>query len=135
MKPIDRYLLVQTLPYAVGVGTGTLVAFPDVPELRQGIVVTGIEAYTSAQLAAVPSGQALISPADAIRAVVVFQEKSTQRVQQVPLVSLVSATQAGIWKEFVPFQPNWQSSYIQFVLAPAAAVVSVAAFGIFYTKE
>lgn len=136
MKPIDRFLQVATQPVAgAAVSAGTFVPFPDVPELRSGVLIYGIEAYTAADQSVSPSGFVpLISLADSLLATVVLQESSTQRVQWIPYRSLVASQNSGIWKEFTPFLVNWQASGVYFTGIPAAPTQFVGALGVMYSR-
>ena len=136
MRPIDRYLQVSTNNVVgANVAAGSFVPFPDVPELRSGVLIHGAEAYTASDATNSPNGFVpLITLADSLLATIVLQEKSTQRVQWIPYRSLVASQNGGIWKEFTPFLCNWQSSGIYFTGAVAAATVFCGSLGIFYSK-
>lgn len=136
MRPIDRYLQVSTTT-AVGanIGAGTFIPFPDVPELRSGVSIYGMEAYTAADQTISPNGFVpLITLADSLLATVILQEQSTQRVQFIPYRSLIPSQNGGIWKEFTPFLCNWQSSGLYFTGSVALATVFVGSLGVIFNK-
>lgn len=132
MQPIRRSQFVfQTVPATFGPGT---LNFPDVPELRSGVEVVGIEAYTSASLSATTSGVVMVTAADAIKVVLTLVDKSTELIREIPLISLAPANNAGLWKEFVPFLVNWQRSKIIVTQAFAAATPSAVGVSVFFRK-
>ena len=136
MRPIDRYLQVSTTQ-VVGatIGAGTFVPFPDVPELRSGVSIYGMEAYDATDQSVSPNGfVGLITAADTLLCTLILQEQSTQRVQYVPYRSLIARLNGGIWKEFTPFLCNWQSSGMYFTGAVAAASIFVGSVGVIFNK-
>lgn len=132
MQPIRRSQFVfQIVPATFGPGT---LQFPDVPELRTGVEVVGIEAYTSTQLAATTSGVAMVTAGDAVKVALTLVDASTELIREIPLVSLISANNGGLWKEFVPFLVNWQRSKIAVTQAFAAATPSAVGISVFFRK-
>lgn len=134
MKPIERTQLVISNLFPIATPEGTFVTFPDIPELKTGVVIDGLELYTATQLSHAPTLQANISAADAAKVVLTLNELSTQRVRQIPLLALNPATNFGIWKEFVPWTPNWQSSGFLVTDTLAAGTVFVVCLNVFYRR-
>lgn len=133
MKPITRSLLVESNVVPAAAQAGTFIFFPDIPELRGGVLIEGVEVYTTDELSFGPSQIANVSPGDALVCLLSLNELSTQRHKQVPLYSFISTTNAGIWKEFDPFLCNWQASGIQLVNATAGAAF-VVCMSVFFRK-
>jgi len=131
MKTIVASKLVW-LNVPAGTVAGSVIRFPDIPELRDK-KITGIEFYNIAMLAATPDQVATISAADATGAVLTLKENSTERVQDIPLNTLLPTNTGGIWKEFVPFVVNWQASAVRYTALPATLPHSVP-FSIFYEE-
>lgn len=132
MKPIPRSKLVY-LNVQAATAAGATVRFPDISELRTAFI-TGIEFYDRTMLAATPDQQPVILAADAVGAVLVLKEHSTERVQEIPLTTLLPLLTAGIWKELIPFVVNWQASYVRFTALPAQTAFTIP-FSIFYLAE
>lgn len=134
MKPIVRSLLVESNPISNGATAGTFINLPDVPELRGGVLIEGVEVYTTDELAAGPSQVPNISPADALSVVLTLNELSTQRFRQVPLSSFISTMNAGIWKELDPFLCNWQASGLTVTGGLVAGAPFVVCLSVFFRK-
>jgi len=132
MEPIKRSKLVY-LNVQAATAAGATPRFPDIPELRKA-KITGIEFYDVTMLAATPDQQPVISAANAVGAVLVLMEHSTERIQQIPLTTLLPINTAGIWKAVVPFVVNWQASYVRFTTLPAQTAFTVP-FNIFHLDE
>lgn len=131
MKPLIASKLVW-LNVPTGTVAGSSVRFPDIPELSDKRI-TGIEFYNIAMLAATPDQVAVISAADALGATLTLKENSTERVQDIPLSTMLPTNVGGIWKEFVPFVVNWQASLVRFTTTPATLPCTVP-FNIFYEE-
>lgn len=131
MRPISRSKLVW-INVNRAAGAGATVRFADIPELR-GKLITGIEFYNDAMLAATPDQQAVITAADMLLTTLVLKEASSERVQDIPCSTLLPTNTAGIWKELVPFVVNWQSSFVRFsgVVSPPFTVP----FNVFYLGD
>lgn len=129
MKPISRYKQVF-VRLTAGTVAGATVPFPLVEELRDKRV-TAIEFYNITMLAATQDQQPVITAADAVGCEVVFKEHSTERVQSIPLATLLPTNIGGIYKQFVPFVINWQSSLLRVNVTPATLPCTVP-FGMCY---
>lgn len=106
-----------------GTPAGNYVNFPDQPELRTGVKVIGIEAWSDTYITATPDNVTVISAADAVKLTFNFYEGAVMRLRQVPFASLAPGLNSGIWRETEPFLVNWQKSqvYVNNALSTAAA--------------
>ncbi len=131
MKPLiaSKLVWLNVPDYTVA---GSSIRFPDIPELSDKRI-TGIEFYNIAMLAATPDQVAVITAADALGATLTLKENSTERVQDIPLATMLPTNVGGIWKEFVPFVVNWQASVVRFTTTPATLPCAVP-FNIFYEE-
>lgn len=111
MQAIPRSQTVY-IPLPQSLSPGAKVNLPDVPELRQGIVAVGFETVTSDLLAFAPDGTQVVTAGDLANLSLVLLDKSTQRHRNVPMLSLYTGFTFGVWKEVVPFLPNWQGSWL-----------------------
>ena len=132
MKPIVAYRLVTV---TVNQGTGDAeVPFQDVSELRsRGARVVGIETFNVDQMAFTPDGLPSITVADSMKCTVTFKDPtSLERLKDVPLWTLNPVYMGGIYKQFVPFEANWQSCFVKFTGGHAAAAQYNVPFGIMW---
>ena len=134
MRPISRSILVTTDLLIVPVAAGQVIYFQDVPELRDGVIVEGFELYTSDEAAFTPALIANVTAADAARMTVSFQEMSTTRIKDIPLIALNSPRNGGIWKELEGFLVNWQASFVRTTAALAAGTNFAVCGSVFYRK-
>lgn len=129
MQPIPRSKLVWiNLP--AGATAGAAPKFPNIPELV-GKTIIGIEFYDITILSATPDQTQVISAADSLGVTLVLKEDSLQRIEQIPVATLLPTNNAGIWKEFTPFIVNWQSSFVQLNATPGVSSTAVP-FNVFY---
>jgi hypothetical protein len=129
MRLIERSKLV-TVNIPIGTATGAVIPFPDIPELRDKRL-TGIEFYDDTVLTTSPDQLATLTAAQAAAMTLTLKRNSVEHIQDVPLQTLNSSLLGGIWKEFEPFIPNYQSSFLRNVGAGFGAAQAVA-FNIFY---
>lgn len=129
MQPIRQSKLVWLI-LPTNATAGAEIRFPDVPELR-GKVIDGIEAYNEDLLAATPDLQPVIAAVDGSTITLVLKDASTERIQDMPFTALIPTNVSGIWKQVVPFEVNWQSSFVRLVATPGTLNVSVP-FNVFY---
>ena len=132
MKPIVAYRLVTV---TVNAGTGDAeVPFQDVSELRsRGARVVGIETFNADQMAFTPDGLPVISAGDSLKCTVTFKDPSSlERLKDVPLWTLNPVYMGGIYKQFVPFEANWQSCFVKFSGGFAALAQQNVPFGIIW---
>lgn len=123
MQPIQRSKLVW-LQVPANTLAGAEIRFPDIPEIR-GKRITGIEAYDDAMLSNTPDQIPAIAAADLPKGTLTLRCDSTRQLEQMPLATLLPTNNGGIWKEPVPFIPNWQASSVTFNATPAATVFAV----------
>lgn len=100
----------------------------------RGKRITGIEAFRVTALAFTPDQQPVIAAVDVIQCMLTLKEASTDRQEQMPLFALEVQNTAGIWKEFRPFVPDWQKSFIQFAGLPTATLFTVP-FLVYYLED
>lgn len=118
MKPIYGYKVV-TLNINANTGAAE-VAFNDQPELV-GKRVVGIEVFDETQMTYTVEGIPVISAATSLFASLTFKDQtSLERLKDVPLWTLNPVYMAGIYKQFEPFLPNWQSCFAKFAQTPPA---------------
>ena len=132
MKPILAYRLVTV---TVNAGTGDAeVPFQDVSELRsRGARVVGIEVFDDNQLAFTPDGLPVITQADSLKCTATFKDPSSlERLKDVPLWTLNPVYMGGIYKQFVPFEANWQSCFVKFTGGLVVAAQFNVPFGIMW---
>lgn len=139
LRPIERTILVS-----VGAAQGGLSAtvignaqFPDVPELRApGTMVYGIIAHTVATISAVQGNAAgipSVAATDAVKILCTFKQGTTEISRQIPFFALLTESNGGIWKEYVPIRFNPTGSFITFTQAATAAGVFQVPFTIIYS--
>lgn len=129
MQVLDYTKLVWvTIPAAAGIGAQ--VRFPDVSELR-GKRIMGLEFYANAMLTNTPDRVPVVSFADAANYTLTLKDASTERHEDLPLLTLYPLNTGGIWKQLTPFVVNWQSSFVRVVGGPGSTPVSIP-LGIFY---
>lgn len=131
MRAIDMSIAVSVPCAALQLGK---VQFPDVPELRQAVEVYGFEAYDDTDLAADPNGSFIIPAADMPLVTMTLVEESTEVVRNIPMSSLITRLNAGIWKETRPMLVNFQRSYITFGTTATFAAPFVVPFSFFYRR-
>lgn len=113
MRAIERSILVLILVPA-GTPSGAVIKFPDVPQLRDGVKVYGIEVYDVTVVLTCPNGQPGANSFDLSVLTLTLSEKSDQRHQQLPVTALAPQFTNGIWREFTPFAPDLQRCFVQF---------------------
>lgn len=132
MRPIPKSKLVWvTIP--AGTPPGQIIPFPDVPDLRDKMLL-GVEAYNRDLLAATPDGVGVVQTVDLPFVAVTWKDYSFERIQDTPCTTLVPTNIGGLWKQFVPFVPNWQASFIRVTGVPAVLPCTVP-FNVFYTDR
>jgi hypothetical protein len=131
MDPLSRSILVNVPCIAL---QGGEVDFPDVGELREGVVVTGIEAYTDVDLGVTPQGGVVLTAADGLKITVSLADKSLLQHRDMPHSTLIPRLNGGIWKEVTPFLVNFQRSKVKFGTPAAAATAFFCPFLVHYRK-
>ena len=114
MKPIIRSQLI-TVKIPNGSEFGAQINFPDIPELRDAIVMA-LEAYDRTDLSAAPQGGLPLIPANTGSGYVLnLLQESDRRGQDYPYTALQARLYGGITKEFGDWRLNWQKCYVQVV--------------------
>lgn len=131
MRNIERSILVL-VQFNPNTKSGTSQNFPDVPQLRDKVLVTGVEVYESSVLLTAPNGQAVAASNDLSNVVITFSAGSDQRHQQQPALSYAPQFTNGIWREFTPFAPNLQRCFAQFTADAATISSFVIPVNVFY---
>ena len=121
MQPIPASRLVSVV-LRTSVGTGTEVYIPFQKEL-DGRRVHSVIAIDANVLTADVNGVAIVSSYDSWT--LTMKEDSIERHYLVPLNSLVTESNGGIWKPLVPFIWNTANSYFQPV-APITVTTPIA---------
>jgi len=114
------------------VGVGQRYYFLDVPQLsRNNIVVYGIEAFTSSQLATTPSGNTVVSSNTGI--VVTLRDNFKQEfLYQIPAYTLVRANNAGLIVLLKPRIINLTDCYVQLTNTTGLSANQSVAFNLYY---
>lgn len=118
MQPIARSRLVW-ISLQASAGRGTVVSFPQLDAIR-GKAITGIQAFSAEDMTVTPDGVAVIP--DVLNMFLNLLDGSKEQQFRIPGNSLRTGANAGVWKEFTPFVPDWQRSYVEFgsaVVVPA----------------
>jgi len=102
----------QAVTVVLPSGVGAKVDFDEQPRL-EGAYILGIEAYTSTQQLTDDQGRALIPAGEANQPLVTFKVNSEERIQQVPYLSLVAATNAGAVNQYAGMTINWPKCFVQ----------------------
>ena len=108
----EKSLLVEVVINSTA--TGSIFTLPDNQILRQpNVEVYGVEVFNADQLSKSPGNRTVISAAASTNIVVTLQDnKSINRINQAPYLSLNSAVNNGIIREFKPFKMVLTKSFI-----------------------
>ena len=96
---------------------------------RNNIILYGIECYTEDQLAATPSGGAVIDTADANQVVLTLMD---QFLYNAPIISLIRANVGGFVTILKPRIINLSDCYIQLTDATGIATNESVVFNFYY---
>lgn len=124
MEPIKRSQLVWIVVTNGTTLNGAYIPFPDQPDLR-GKQITGIECINSDYLTNAPDGTTCFSSADETHCMLTLYKGAVMQEKDVPCASLDSQLNFGIWKQFEPFQVNWQRSGVRVVSPLSAALLAI----------
>lgn len=107
--------------------------FTDIPQLsRLNIVVYGIEAFTTTQLAVSPqSGANVVGTSTGITLTLRDQTK-TEKVYQMPYYTLIRSNNSGLVVLFTPMTINLTDCYVQLVSTSGINANEVACFNLYY---
>ena len=109
--------------------------FTEIPNLsRNNIIVYGVEAYTSTQLATTPTNYTPISSSAQTNLVVTFVDNNNkERIYQLPYYSAIRSLNGGFVLMFKPFILNVTRSYVQLTNTSNVNANEVAVFNIYYS--
>jgi len=110
MKPILRSYLTEVNLGGSTPGNGQNINIQDYPQLRD-IMVTGVEAFDSAEVSLSPSGKTVVSTLTGIT-LTLLDKFNMEVVYQYPAFDLNPTNVAGFYRDFVPFPLQLTKSYI-----------------------
>ena len=107
--------------------------FTDIPQLaRLNIVIYGIEAFTSTQLAVSPqSGNAVVGTSTGI-ALTLRDQNKLEFAYQIPYYTLIRANNSGIVVLFTPKTINLTDCFVQLTSTTGITANDVACFNLYY---
>lgn len=130
MRPVFRQRMIY-VQCAAAQPAGRI-DFPEQQDLKKILCVDAIETFIATDIVAAPSGQAIVSAADAVKVALVFTEGSTEKVKEVPYLGLRTAANAGQLREYIDLKPEWTQCYARVTQAFAAATISLLAVLVSY---
>lgn len=108
-------------------------ALPNPQLQRNNVILYGIEAFTSDQLIATPTGNTVIGSADADQVVLTLVDTNKdQFVYNFPITSLIRSDVGGFVCLLKPRLINLNDCYIQLTDATGIATNEVVAFNFYY---
>lgn len=126
----EKSLLVEVA--ITSTATGSIFTLPDNQILRQpNVEVYGVEVFNNSQLSKSPGGRSVVNPSGSLGIAVTLQDnKSINRINQAPYLSLNTAVNNGIIREFKPFKMVLTKSFITIldgtdITAGQAAVINI----------
>lgn len=128
MQPLFRTQLVWVRVPANPI-FGASYPFPDQPVL-QGCYTVGIEAVSADLLTNTPDQTPVTANPEYYS--LTLNEGSDARHQDMPVGSLISLLNGGIWKEFTPFVTDWQKSRVTFRSTVAVEEIEAVPFAVYY---
>jgi hypothetical protein len=107
--------------------------FTDIPQLaRLNIIIYGIEAFTSTQLAVSPqSGNAVVSTSTGI-ALTLRDQNKLEFAYQIPYYTLIRANNSGLVVLFTPKTINLTDCFVQLTSTTGITANDVACFNLYY---
>lgn len=107
--------------------------FTDIPQLaRLNIVIYGLEAFTSTQLAVSPqSGANVVSTSTGI-AVTLRDQNKLEFAYQIPYYTLIRANNSGLVVLFTPKTINLTDCFVQLTSTTSINANDVACFNLYY---
>ena len=113
-------------------GVGQRYYFLDIPNLsRNNIVVYGIEAFTSSQLAVTPTGNTVVSTVTGVVTTLRDNNKN-EFMYQIPTYTLVRANNAGLIVLLKPRIINLTDCYVQLTSTTSLSANQSVAFNLYY---
>jgi len=116
------------------VSTGQSYYFPDIPELRNGVYIYAIEAFSVAQVSKSPAGNTIVAAAAVVDIVLTLVVGQDEKVFQIPYYTLISSLNGGLIRRFNNMPVNIVKSYIRLVSNTVTATNS-AIFNFIYSKN
>ena len=115
--------------------TGKKYQFTEIPNIsRNNIVVYGIEAFTSTQLAVTPNNNTVVSSGVQDQLVVtLIDNDNKERVYQLPYYTAIRSLNGGFVLMVKPFILNLTRSYVQITDATGISANQVASFNLYYS--
>jgi hypothetical protein len=107
--------------------------FTDIPQLaRLNIIIYGIEAFTSTQLAVSPqSGNAVVGTSTGI-ALTLRDQNKLEFAYQIPYYTLIRANNSGLVVLFTPKTINLTDCFVQLTSTTGITANDVACFNLYY---
>lgn len=132
---IRRSYLVEVPIVSTGVGSKPEFQRDNVlnPNTTASVIFTGVEVYTSDFLVKAPSGNAVITPAEAAKLVVTFVWEDNEFVRQEPLIGLIAAVNFGMIRRLDRVRIELTKSYLTVLDAGIGANKS-AIFNFFFEE-
>lgn len=129
----NSYLVELNLP---SVALGQRYTFLDVPQLRyNAVIIDGIEAFTSTQLAVSPNNKNIISAPASLNIVVTLVVDETEEMYQIPYYTLISSNNAGLIREFANKRINLVKSYATILNTAGLSNNDSLIFNFYYRKQ
>jgi hypothetical protein len=118
------------------VSTGSIFTLPDNQILRQpNVEVYGVEVYNADQLTKSPGNRNTVTALGSTGLAVTLQDnKSINRINQAPYLSLNTAVNNGIIREFKPFKMVLTKSFITILDGTNLSVGQAAVLNIIYKE-
>jgi hypothetical protein len=131
---IEKSLLVEVPINSVS--TGSIFTLPDNQILRQpNVEVYGVEVFNADQLTKSPGNRNTVTASGSTGLAVTLQDnKSINRINQAPYLSLNTAVNNGIIREFKPFKMVLTKSFITILDGTNLSVGQAAVLNIIYKE-
>lgn len=128
----NSYLVELNFP---SIALGQRYTFLDVPQLRyNAVIIEGLEAFTSDQLAVSPNNKTIVSLASSLNLVLTLVVDETEDIYQIPYYTLISSQNSGLIREFANKRINLVKSYITILNTTGLSANQSAIFNFYYRK-